>query len=412
MNGQTFTTVTGPDGHFAFSDAPGGKGAIEVRMFGFDPLSKPAVLGPLGPAVDFNLVLAPSQLARRMAQAGARASAADPNATQLQNDINSAQAQSAAPVAAAATASGNNESFLVSGSLSQGLAQNAAPDGGFGPGGPGGFGPNAGGAAGAGNAPGFGSGAGGGAGGFGGGGGGFGGGGGGFGGRGGGFGGGGRGGPGNRQGPAQFGNRRRPSAIHGLVFFTLNNAALNAKPDSLSGSDLPQPGYAQTRFGFVAGGPLSIPKIVKDPSTNFFISYFGTRAKNPQVNFSTVPTAAERAGDFSSAVQSTGANQTVPVQIFDPTTHLPFPGAVIPQSLISPAAQGLLNYIPPAQRHRSGEQLLLRFRRHLQHGTISASACSATSPSRTGSRCKSTTRTATARPSSLSVSRTPPAATD
>ncbi len=335
VNGAAFTTVTGPDGRYTFRDVPGGDGTIGVQMFGFTSESKPAVLGPLGPAVDFTLQLLPSQVARRMAQFGARGATA--NETQLQTEINAVgQAPAAAPAGTGSTGTGSNEAFLVSGSLSQGLAQNAAPDGGFGP--PGGFGGNGGVAGQSGNP-------------FGGepGGGGFGGGGFGGGGFGGGRGGGGFGGGqgrGGQQGARQFGNRRRPAAIHGMAFFTLNNSALDAKPYSLSGSALEQPGYAQSRFGFVGGGPLSIPKIVKDPSTNFFISYFGTRAKNPQVNFATVPTAAERNGDFSQAVQSTGANQLAGVRIFDPFTNAPFAGNLIPATMINPIARGLLAYIP------------------------------------------------------------------
>ncbi len=335
VNGQAFTTTTSTDGRFAFPQLPAGKGTIDVEMFGFNPESKPAVLGPLGPSVDFSLTLAPSQAVRRLAQFANRG-ATSASDTQLQTEINSATAPASTAIAPASGGTGSNEAFLVSGSLSQGLAQNAAPDGGFGAPGGGGFGGNGGVAGQSGNP-------------FGGAGalGGFGGGGGGFGGRGGGGGFGGAGArAGNRQGPAQFGNRRRPSAIHGLAFFTLNNSALNAKPYSLSGADLAQPAYAQTRFGFVGGGPLSIPKIIKDPNTTFFVSYFGTRAKNPQANFATVPTAAERGGDFSQAVQSIGANQTAPVQIFNPLTNAPFASNVIPNTLINPIARGLLNYIP------------------------------------------------------------------
>ena len=340
-DGKTYTTVTGADGHFTFDAVPGGKGTVEVQMFGFDKADKPAVFGPVGPNLEFNLQLAPSLMARRMGQLGSRSPQTDTNGVQLENEITATQT----PAAPAVTPTSSNDSFLVSGSLSQGLAQNAAPDSGFGPppdaeGGPGGAG-----APSPGNVPGFGQG---GTGGFGGGGGGgFGG--GGFGGRGGvGPGGGGewRQRAGNR-GPAQFGNRRRPGQIHGLIFGTLNNSVLDAKPVSLSGSDVPQPSYAQTRFGFVAGGPLVIPKVFKDPSTYFSISYFGTRAKNPQVNFSTVPTSAERLGDFSQAVQATGANQTVaPVRIYNPATGTPLAGNIIPGSMISPIAQGLLPYIP------------------------------------------------------------------
>lgn len=342
IDGQTFTTTSGLDGRFAFTGLPSGKGTVDVEMFGFEPAQHAAVLGPLGPELEFNLQLATSPMARRMAQfAGGRSGQTD-QVSQLENEL-TVQTTGSAASQSPSTPASSNETFLVSGSLSQGLAPNTAPDTGFAPppGGISGAGP-----AGPGSAPGFQSDTGGFAGGFGGAGGGF------------GFGGGGsgRGGGGGGQwrqqragtrGPAQFGNRRRPSQIHGMLFGTLTNSVLDAKPFSLSGSDLPQPAYAQARFGFLLGGPLVIPKIVKDPNTFFSFSYFGTRAKNPQVNFSTVPTQAEREGDFSQAVQSTGANGGVqPVQIFDPTTHVQFPGNQIPASMLNGAAQGLLSYIP------------------------------------------------------------------
>jgi hypothetical protein len=354
-DGQTYTTTTGADGRYTFTGLPNAKATIQVQMFGFEPLSKPAVVGAIGNALDFNLQLAESQAARRMAQYAGRTGQTNPNDTALQNEMNAVQPETPAAPSAGAAPGGSNESFLVAGSLSQGLSQNAAPDSGFGPP-PGGFqGPGAG-APTPGGAAGFGASGGGGGGGFGGGGGGGGfggGGGGGRGGGGGGFGGGGGGGQfgqrgqGRPGGPAQFGNnRRRQQAIHGLVFFTLNNSALDAKPFSLSGANTIQPGYAQSRFGFVAGGPMVFPKLIKDPNTFFSISYYGTRAKNPQVNFSTVPTAAERGGDFSDAVQSTGTNQTSPVQLYMPGTQTLFPGSVIPSSLLNPISLGLLKYIP------------------------------------------------------------------
>src|SRR5207248_3638828 len=57
---------------------------------------------------------------------------------------------------------------------------------------------------------------------------------------------------------------------------------------------------------------------------------------NPYDAFSTVPTLAERQGDFSS----------VPVLIVNPLTQQPFPKYVMPTSSINLAARGLLNFIP------------------------------------------------------------------
>ena len=126
-----------------------------------------------------------------------------------------------------------------------------------------------------------------------------------------------------------------------MVFFNLNNSALNAKPFSISGQEIAQPAYAQSRFGVVAGGPLVIPKLVKDPSTNFFISYFGTRAKNAAPVVTTVPTELERQGNFSQTVLP-----GVPIQLYDPATHQPFAQNIIPASRLDPVAQKLLGYFP------------------------------------------------------------------
>ena len=258
----------------------------------------------------------------------------------------------AAPVDVAAlqqaNAGGANESFLVNGSLSNGLQTQAGdftPDfgiGGFGV--PGGLAAAQGGAAvipGQGGVPGGGPGGGGPQAGFGGGGfagGGFGG--GGFGGGRGGFGGGrGRGGrgPGGRGGQGAFiGNRRNAARrqIRGSLFYTFANSALNAAPFSLNGQNDTKAAYAQNRFGFNIGGPLEIPKLFRSDSTFFFINYTGSLVRNGTTLTSTVPTLAERGGDFS------GGNAI----LYDPITHLPFPGNRITQ--ISPIAQGLLAYIP------------------------------------------------------------------
>ncbi len=107
---------------------------------------------------------------------------------------------------------------------------------------------------------------------------------------------------------------------------------MNAKPFSLNGLDIPQAAYAQTRFSFIIGGPLLVPKIVKDPSTQFFVTYFGTRARNPQLFTETVPTPEERLGNFSQATQSLGTSATsVPITIFDPSHSHAFPEQHDPQ---------------------------------------------------------------------------------
>jgi hypothetical protein len=271
-------------------------------------------------------------------------------------------------------AGGANQAFLVNGSLSQGVLPQAGdavglggPGLGFGPGGPGGpgdagnpfgapggaagdNGPQAalpGGPGGGGPGPGF---AGGGPGG------GFAGGGPGGGGRGGGgFAGGGRGGGRGRGGPpnrnVQFGNRinrGRGRQFQGSIFYTFGNSVLNARPYSftapteVNGQELPKAGYASNRFGFSGGGPLSIPHLFSSDKTFWFVNYTGSRSKNGFDDITTVPTAAERGGNFSAL--------SIPINM--PGTTTPFLNNTIPTSMLSQAVTGtsgvpgLLSYIP------------------------------------------------------------------
>ncbi len=353
---KTLTTVTDADGHYGFPLLGLGTWAVTVEMFGFADLKQSVDYAAATGPVNFVLSLKPSEALARIQQFAARAgSGGGAGGTSRSSNSVASELDAAlgvnSPQLVSAAGTGSSDSYLVSGSLSPGLAQNGQPDSGpdprqFGAGNAGTAGAASSGSA---VAPGFGTSTGSGGfspgGGFGGGGLGGPGGGGGFGPGGGGRGGGGRGG---RGGPgAQFGNRRRPNQIRGQASFSLNNSAVNAKPFSITGQDIPQAAYAQSRFSFLAGGPLVIPHIVKDQNTFFFISYFGTRARNPVDYTETVPTALERMGNFSQSVQSLGPNATaVPIMLFDPATHVPLPNNIIPQSRISPAALGLLNYFP------------------------------------------------------------------
>ena len=74
------------------------------------------------------------------------------------------------------------------------------------------------------------------------------------------------------------------------------------------------------------------------------MNYNGKRGDNPFDQFSTVPTALERQGNFSQTTYPSGAAAGQPVQIFNPATNAPFPANIISQ--INPAAAGLLPFIP------------------------------------------------------------------
>ncbi len=141
-----------------------------------------------------------------------------------------------------------------------------------------------------------------------------------------------------------FGNRMRGARdlFHGGAFFTLRNSALDAAPYSLTGQEVEKPSYAQARFGLTGGGVLRVPKLITDDKTFFFGNYSGTRSRNPFGQYSTLPLAAERAGDFSAtAVRG-------PVTVFDPFSQTPFPGNRIPLARQDAAARGLLEFFPAA----------------------------------------------------------------
>ncbi len=146
-------------------------------------------------------------------------------------------------------------------------------------------------------------------------------------------------------GPRALGkfNINRP---HGAVYYTAGNSALNAAPYSLSGADNPKPGYGSNTFGGMIGGPLNIPHVYNGGmKTMFFGGYTGTRSSTPYDVFSHVPTLAERNGDFSQTVYTSGPNAGDPVQLYDPSNGSLL-GSQLNPAMFSPAAQALLKYIP------------------------------------------------------------------
>lgn len=343
-------TTTDENGRYSFDGLAPGSYALEVRMFGFRVERREAqVPGQL----DWTL-----QIMQRPDPAALRARAAQAN--QVDAQINTDIAAAAAPPPPETSADNANEAFLVNGSISQGL-QNGREDAvlpdrsGFGQdfpggqqpgldgntpqapgqGGPGRGGPGGGGFGGGGPGGGFG--------GRGGGGGGFGG------------GGGGRGGPGQGRGGDRRGDRNntsgafignragrgRDTSLHGQLFYQFGNSAFNAAPFSFTQGTSPNPSYSSNRFGVTIGGPLQIPKLFKRENTFFFLNYFGTRATTQRYNVGTVPTSLERAGDFSQSFVNGN-----PVSLFDPATHQPLAGNMIPSSRLDRSALGLLNFIP------------------------------------------------------------------
>jgi trimeric autotransporter adhesin len=170
----------------------------------------------------------------------------------------------------------------------------------------------------------------------------------GFGGPGGGSAGGGGGGRGGRGGGGGGGGGFRgfnPTQPHGAMFYQGGNGALNAAPFSVAaalgepGAQVVKPSSMSNRFGVSFTGSPSIPGLVKASTKQFiFFNVTGQRNINPQIFNGTVPTLAERSGDFSGLAQT----------LYDPATGLPIPGNNLKnaQTPMSPQALALLSYYP------------------------------------------------------------------
>ncbi|MGA8743281.1 MAG: TonB-dependent receptor [Terracidiphilus sp.] len=156
---------------------------------------------------------------------------------------------------------------------------------------------------------------------------------------GGGFGGGGRGGFGGGRGNFRGFNPGQP---HGAIFWVGSNSALNAEPFSLQGQPQEQPASGTNRFGLTFMSAPYIPGLTKPSGKDtVFLTLSGSRSSSPLDEYATVPTDAERAGDFSAAGLPT---------IFDPTTMQQFSANgvlnAIPSTRISEQAKALLPYFP------------------------------------------------------------------
>jgi trimeric autotransporter adhesin len=160
---------------------------------------------------------------------------------------------------------------------------------------------------------------------------------------------GGGGGGGSGGGPVtiRLGRNFNVNQPHGFLYFQNDNSALDARPYSLTGIATDRADYNQAKFGANIGGPLNIPHLFNGGNKWFFFAgWNGSRGSTPYDYYSTVPTLAERGGDFSAATYNNGS----PVQIFNPQTRqqYQFNGILnaIDPAQISPAAQALLQFIP------------------------------------------------------------------
>jgi hypothetical protein len=148
---------------------------------------------------------------------------------------------------------------------------------------------------------------------------------------------GGRGGPGGFGGPGGgpgFGGPlgrggRGAQQIRGSIFYGVDTSAFDTAPYALNGQPTTKPEYLQQRVGATVGGPIK-------QRTFFFLNYTGNHSSNPYDAYATVPTLAERSGDFSALARP----------IIDPLTGQAFANNQIPTSRLNAATQQLLALYP------------------------------------------------------------------
>jgi hypothetical protein len=121
--------------------------------------------------------------------------------------------------------------------------------------------------------------------------------------------------------------RRGSNQFHGYASEYLRNRVLDANNYFDAGE---KNKHIRNQFGFGLGGP-----IVRD-KTFFFGNVDFLKERIGLSRISTVPTDLQRQGNLSE----------LSATIFDPFTHLPFPGKILPDARISPVARQLLGLYP------------------------------------------------------------------
>lgn len=111
--------------------------------------------------------------------------------------------------------------------------------------------------------------------------------------------------------------------LHGSAFEFIRNDVVDAK----NLFAIHKPPYKRNQFGASAGGPVIHNK------TFIFGDFEATYIRQSTTTLSTVPTAAQRSGLFST-------------KIIDPYTGSPFSGNQIPASLLDPVALNVLSFLP------------------------------------------------------------------
>lgn len=139
--------------------------------------------------------------------------------------------------------------------------------------------------------------------------------------------------------------------LHGTAYEFNQTSALESRNFFLSRSGQKLPVGRFNQYGTTVGGPIWLPKVFDGRNKLFFFFAFeGIKDSYPETFLTTVPTAAQRTGDFSQLL-TVGANY----QIYNPYTGVaqgsrisrqPFVNNVIPPTLLSNIAKNYMQFYP------------------------------------------------------------------
>jgi hypothetical protein len=140
---------------------------------------------------------------------------------------------------------------------------------------------------------------------------------------------------------------------HGELHYQLRHKALDAPNFFNNKAGTRQGVYQDHRYGFSVGGPVVLPGLYNGKNRTFwFYVYDNNPFGVPNQNTRTVPTAAQRVGDFSALLRISGGNY----QIYDPLTTAAAPGGrfsrqpflnnVIPRNRLDAVGQNLVAFYP------------------------------------------------------------------
>lgn len=143
--------------------------------------------------------------------------------------------------------------------------------------------------------------------------------------------------------------------LHGSAYDYFKNDKLNANSWSNNTNNVVRGRQRHNEYGFSVSGPVLIPKVYNGRNkTFFFFNWEEVNDHGVSTPAAQVPTALQKAGNFSQTFTSSGALIT----IYDPMTTVadasqksgwgraPFPGNVIPSNRIDPISKNVISYYP------------------------------------------------------------------